>query len=39
MLWGKNPVAMSSYDIQGIIVGGLLYMPLSDRFGLGNVSF
>ena len=26
-------------DIQGIVVGALINMPVSDRLGLGNVSF
>ena len=26
------------YEIQGIVVGALLYMPVTDRFGLGKVS-
>jgi hypothetical protein len=36
-----DAVAISSlYDIQGVVVGGLFSMwPMSDRLGLGRVSF
>ena len=32
-------VANILHDIQGVVVGALLNMPVSDRLGLGNVSF
>ena len=32
-------IAISLQDIQGVVVGALLNMPVSDRLGLGNVSF
>lgn len=34
-----DAVAIMLYDIQGIIVGGLFNMPMSDALGLGRVSF
>ena len=38
-LWHWNAVAISLHDdIQGIVVGALLNMPMSDRLGLGRVS-
>jgi hypothetical protein len=30
---------LSLSDIQGVVVGALINMPMSDRLGLGNVSF
>jgi hypothetical protein len=37
--WIVGAVAIGLQDIQGVLVGALLNMPMSDRLGLGNVSF